>query len=143
MCRRPVDFIQATVEDGAETEGKFDLTDINVLIQCLTKLLKKTFPESVTIALDLDSEVRSIMVDANQINQAVLNLCVATVIAKGSMRGTQWRTAEPFFSRPGLSPLPSYAAVSKRRRRAIRAYQCHGYRVGNGGRDQEPRVFHN
>lgn len=64
----------------------------------LTKLLKKTFPESVTIRF------RSRFGSAEH---------------HGAGRnGGRRNLSSP---RPGLSPLPSYAAVSKRRRRAIRA----------------------
>jgi signal transduction histidine kinase len=82
-----VQVIRETVEEGValaqqlltitrKTEVKFHLTDINTLLQRLTKLLTGTFPETLMISLELDTEVPNIKVDANQINQALLNLCV-------------------------------------------------------------------
>jgi two-component system cell cycle sensor histidine kinase/response regulator CckA len=57
-------------------EPKLDPTDLNGLLRGLTKLLSEIFPKSVTIALDLDAKIPNVMADANQINQALLNLCV-------------------------------------------------------------------
>lgn len=82
-----VQVIRETVEDGAaltqllltiarKTEVKFSLTDINTLLQRLTKLLTGTFPETLMISLELAPEVPNVKIDANQINQALLNLCV-------------------------------------------------------------------
>jgi two-component system cell cycle sensor histidine kinase/response regulator CckA len=82
-----VQVIREAVEEGAalaqllltigqKTEVKFELTNINTLLQRLTKLLTGTFPERVMISLELDPKVPNAKVDANQINQALLNLCV-------------------------------------------------------------------
>jgi signal transduction histidine kinase len=82
-----VQVIRETVEDGAalarqlltiarKTEVKFELTDINALLQRLAKLLTETFPKTLTIALELDPEVPNAKADPNQINRALLNLCV-------------------------------------------------------------------
>lgn len=79
--------IVKTVEKGAalarqlltiarKSEAKLDPTDINGLVRRLTNLLSETFPKTLTIALDLDAKIPNIMADANQINQALLNLCV-------------------------------------------------------------------
>jgi two-component system cell cycle sensor histidine kinase/response regulator CckA len=81
------EVIVRTVDQGAElarqlltmarkSEPKLDSTDLNGLLRGLTKLLSQIFPKSVTIALDLDAKLPNVMADANQINQALLNLCV-------------------------------------------------------------------
>jgi len=49
--------------------------------------MSEIFPKKVTIALDLRRKDTNVMADANQINQALLNLCV-------NARGRQWPTAE-------------------------------------------------
>lgn len=59
-----------------KSEPKLDPTDLNGLLRGLTKLLSQIFPKEVTLALDLDATIPNVMVDANQINQALLNLCV-------------------------------------------------------------------
>jgi two-component system cell cycle sensor histidine kinase/response regulator CckA len=79
--------IAATVGQGAalarqlltiarKSEAKLEPTDVNGLLRKLTNLLAETFPKTLTIALDLDAEIPNIMADANQINQALLNLCI-------------------------------------------------------------------
>jgi two-component system cell cycle sensor histidine kinase/response regulator CckA len=57
-------------------EPKLEPTEVNGLLRRLTSLLIGTFPKTVTIALDLDAKMPNIMADANQINQALLNLCI-------------------------------------------------------------------
>jgi len=79
--------IVQTVDQGAalarqllaiarKSEAKLEPTDVNGLLRKLTNLLTETFPKTLTIALDLDAEIPNIMADANQINQALLNLCI-------------------------------------------------------------------
>lgn len=80
-------IIQEAVDHGAalvqqllmiarKTEPKLELTDINALLRRLTKLLAGTFSERLKISLELDADVPNVKVDANQINQALLNLCM-------------------------------------------------------------------
>jgi len=82
-----IQTIRETVAEGAalahllltiarKPEVKFDLADINTLVQRLAKLLTGTFPEKLGISLQLDLEVPNVKIDANQINQALLNLCI-------------------------------------------------------------------
>ena len=83
-----VQIIQKNAEQGAalvkqlltlaqKTQVKFEPTEINPLLQELGKLLIDTFPKTVTVDLELDPKLpATIMADANQINQALLNLCI-------------------------------------------------------------------
>lgn len=71
-------LVQQLITIARKTETKFDLTDINGLIRRLTKLLAGTFSERLKISLELDPEVPNVNADANQLNQALLNLCVNT-----------------------------------------------------------------
>ena len=79
--------IEETVERGAygvrqlltlarKTEAHLATTNPNVLLLELSKLLKQTFPKTIDIALELEANLPSLSVDPNQINQALLNLCV-------------------------------------------------------------------
>jgi signal transduction histidine kinase len=80
FIREAVDNVAALVQQlltmARKTEVNFDPTDINALLRRLTKLLTGTFPNRLMISLELDPEVPNIEVDANQINQALLNLCL-------------------------------------------------------------------
>jgi signal transduction histidine kinase len=80
-------FIRETVDDVAalvqqlltiarKTEVKFDPIDINALLRRLTKLLTGTFPNRIMISFELDPGVPDVQVDTNQMNQALLNLCI-------------------------------------------------------------------
>ena len=82
-----LNIIEETVERGAygvrqlltlarKTEAHLATTNPNVLLLELSKLLKQTFPKTIDIALELEANLPSLSVDTNQINQALLNLCV-------------------------------------------------------------------
>jgi signal transduction histidine kinase/ActR/RegA family two-component response regulator len=60
---------------GRKTETKLDLADINDLLQRMHKLLTPMFPTTIVIAANLDPRVPMILIDADLINQVILNLC--------------------------------------------------------------------
>ncbi|HEX5022602.1 MAG TPA: ATP-binding protein, partial [Candidatus Binatia bacterium] len=81
------EVIRATVEEGValarqllaagrKTETKFDLADINHVLQRTTNSLTPMFPSTIVFAADLDPRVPMIMIDAGLIYQAILNLCI-------------------------------------------------------------------
>ena len=59
-----------------KTEANLTSTNVNDLICELSKLLRQTFPKTIEIVLDLNAPVAPVLADPNQINQALLNLCV-------------------------------------------------------------------
>ena len=80
-------MIRVTVEEGTalarqlltasrKTETKFELADINDLLQRTTRSLTPLFPPTIVIAADLDPRVPLIMIDAGFIYQAILNVCI-------------------------------------------------------------------
>jgi signal transduction histidine kinase len=69
-------LVQQLLTIARKAEVKFDRTDINALVRRLTKLLAGTFPNRLMISLELDPGVPNLQVDANQLNQALLNLCI-------------------------------------------------------------------
>ena len=81
-------LIQKSAEQGAalvkhlltvarKTEVKFEPTEINPLLRWIAKLLIDIFPKTIIIDLELDPELRAtVTADSNQINQALLNLCI-------------------------------------------------------------------
>jgi signal transduction histidine kinase len=52
------------------------LTNINTVIEELTKLIRETFPKTIQVTLELNRELPPVMADPNEIPQALLNLCV-------------------------------------------------------------------
>ena len=61
---------------GRKADVRFEPVELNAVIAKLDTVLKETFPKTVVISLALDSELPPIQGNANQINQALLNLCV-------------------------------------------------------------------
>jgi len=61
---------------AGKSEAKLEPTDVNGLLGPFIDFMTAAFPTKVTIVSDLDTEMPNIMVDANQINQALLNLCI-------------------------------------------------------------------
>jgi PAS domain S-box-containing protein len=99
--------IRETVERGAalvqqlltlarKDEVVFEPVDINLFIQKLAPLLKETFPKTISVSLNLEPEIPSVMADPNRLHQALLNLCVNAVDAmagSGSLALTTATTA--------------------------------------------------
>ena len=61
---------------GRKAEPKFDLADINDVLQRTTRSLSPLFSTATVIVADLDPRVPRIMIDAGLIYQAILNLCL-------------------------------------------------------------------
>ena len=104
-----LNVIEETVERGAygvrqlltlarKTEARLAVTNPNVLLLELSKLLKQTFPKTIDIALELEANLPSLSVDPNQINQALLNLCVN---ARDAMPGGGKLTLKTFLVEGG------------------------------------------
>ena len=85
---RHAQIIQKSAEQGAvlvkhllmvarKTEVNFEPTEVNPLLRWTAKLLSDLFPKTIIVDLDLDPELRAtVTADPNQINQALLNLCI-------------------------------------------------------------------
>ena len=82
-----VHAIKETVQRGAsvvkqllaiarKTEAKFEATDLNSLIRRLMDLLAQTFPKDIIVAAEFDPQIPLVMLDSNQISQAIINLCI-------------------------------------------------------------------
>ena len=82
-----VQVITETVQRGAsvvkqllavaqKSEPKFEPADLNRLVRRLIDLLTQTFPKEISISLEDDPKIPSVMLDSNQISQAIINLCL-------------------------------------------------------------------
>ena len=82
-----VDVIKETVTRGSslvrqllavarKSETQFERLEINSLLQGLHALLQETFPKTIDVFLRLEPSLPTLMVDPNQIHQAMLNLCL-------------------------------------------------------------------
>ena len=74
--KRGAALVQQLLTLARKTEIKRESVDINTLIERLSNFIKETFPKNIETTLDLSPILPSILADANQINQVLLNLCV-------------------------------------------------------------------
>ena len=59
-----------------KTEVAFEPTDVNVVVEELTSMLRETFPKSIKVQKKLSEDLPRIHADPNQLHQALLNLAV-------------------------------------------------------------------
>jgi two-component system cell cycle sensor histidine kinase/response regulator CckA len=74
--RAGADLVQQLLTVARKSDVKSVPTDINGLLQRLTKMLTETFPKTLTITLEFDPKLPNVKVDANQITQVLLNVCI-------------------------------------------------------------------
>ncbi len=82
-----VKIIDEEVERGAavvrqlltiarKTETSLARTDANQVVLRVSELIRQTFPKTIEVKLNLDRTLLPILADSNQINQALLNICL-------------------------------------------------------------------
>jgi PAS domain S-box-containing protein len=59
-----------------KTETVLARTDANQVVVTVSELIKQTFPKIIEVSLDLDRSLPEVLADPNQLNQALLNICV-------------------------------------------------------------------
>jgi PAS domain S-box-containing protein len=59
-----------------KTETVLARTDVNEVVVTVSELIKKTFPRTIEISLDLNLKLPPVLADSNQLGQALLNICV-------------------------------------------------------------------
>jgi signal transduction histidine kinase len=73
---RGATIVQQLLTLARKTEPKFELVNIDDLIEELAQLFGKSSPRSIEIKLELSRQMPPVWVDRNQIFQALLNLCL-------------------------------------------------------------------
>jgi two-component system cell cycle sensor histidine kinase/response regulator CckA len=84
---QPVGVIEKAIDRGAgvvhqlltfarKTEMEFRQIDVNATVTEVLELIAQTFPPTVKLQQEIEAELPLVMADANQIHQALLNLCV-------------------------------------------------------------------
>ncbi len=82
-----IEAIQRSVQRGSalvrqlltfarKTDVVFGSVRLNALVEEVVEMLRETFPKEVSVVSDLTPELPPIKADANQVHQALLNLCV-------------------------------------------------------------------
>ncbi len=85
-------LVQQLMAMGRKSDVCFQPVQLNAVIGRLETILKETFPKTIATSLDLESELPSIQGNPQQINQALLNLCVNARDAIGSSGNITIRT---------------------------------------------------
>jgi PAS domain S-box-containing protein len=73
---RGASLVQQLMAMGRKTDVRFEAVQVNAIIAKLDPILKETFPKTIVTSLALESELPPIKGNAQQIHQALLNLCV-------------------------------------------------------------------
>jgi signal transduction histidine kinase/ActR/RegA family two-component response regulator len=69
-------LVQQLLTLARKSSIKLDSVNVNILIEGLIGLLRQTFPKTIELNSSLQADLPPIMADKNQIEQALLNLCV-------------------------------------------------------------------
>lgn len=134
--RRGAGLVRQLLTFARKAEVQFQSVRINEIIEELAKLVRETFPETITLSLDLAESVPSIVADPNQLHQALLNLFINArdamliPIATGSIGGTLTVKTET---------IPSRALVGRHPSALGEAYVCVTVRDSGIGMDEATR----
>jgi two-component system cell cycle sensor histidine kinase/response regulator CckA len=74
--RRGAGLVKQLLTFARKTEAKLSRLYVNDVIKELIPFLQETFAKTISFTLQLDNELRAISMDANQMHQVLLNLCV-------------------------------------------------------------------
>jgi signal transduction histidine kinase/ActR/RegA family two-component response regulator len=69
-------LVQQLLTSARQTEARLSSFDLNSLVSDLEKMLRATFPKTITFDLRLELNLPFITADRSQIDQVLLNLCV-------------------------------------------------------------------
>ena len=69
-------LVQQLLTLARKTTSDFECVDANDLVEELIALISQTFPKTIALSTTLEADLPPVTADKNQIEQAVLNLCV-------------------------------------------------------------------
>lgn len=85
-------LVQQLMAMGRKSDLRLEPVQLNAVIGKLEAILKETFPKTIVTSLVLETELPAIKANAQQINQALLNLCVNARDAIGTSGSIAIRT---------------------------------------------------
>ena len=74
--KRGATLVKQLLTLARKTEIKTEIVDVNTIVEALSGLIKGTFPKNIDISLELTPGPLTILADASQITQVLLNLCL-------------------------------------------------------------------
>ncbi len=75
-ARRGANLVKQLLTFARKAQVAFEEMDVNEVLEELARLLRETFPRTITLELHAGLDLPLISGDHNQVHQAVLNLCV-------------------------------------------------------------------
>ncbi|MDB6123089.1 MAG: sensor hybrid histidine kinase, partial [Pedosphaera sp.] len=75
-AKRGSDMVKQVLSFARGHEGERTVVQVSHLIREMQKIIKETFPKSITYRASVDERPWTVMGDATQIHQILLNLCV-------------------------------------------------------------------
>ena len=76
QIKRGTSMVRQLLTVARKTETHLAPVDANDLVLAISELIKQSFPKIIDVVLDLDPGLLPVMADANQLSQALLNICV-------------------------------------------------------------------
>jgi two-component system, cell cycle sensor histidine kinase and response regulator CckA len=73
---RGTNLVKQILTFARKTEIVRGPMDVNVMIKEFIKMIRETFPKTITVDFDLDSQLPLILADPTQFHQILLNICV-------------------------------------------------------------------
>jgi len=73
---RGATLVKQMLTFARKSDVKYELVNLNTLVEELVKMLKQTFPKTIAYSTEFDSTLPSVKADANQLHQAMLNICM-------------------------------------------------------------------
>ena len=74
--QRGTTMVRELLTIARKSDAELSSTDVNAVIEELIELLQETFPRTLTISANLQSGETRVTADQNQLQQALLNVCV-------------------------------------------------------------------
>ncbi len=111
--RRAADLVQQILTFSRKSDQRLEPMALHLIIKESLKMLRSTFPTTINIVEDIDTECGKIMADPTSIHQIIVNLCTNSLHAmeneKGVLRVNLQRkeiSAEEITGESGVSPGP-------------------------------------
>jgi two-component system, cell cycle sensor histidine kinase and response regulator CckA len=74
--QRGANLVQQILTFARKTESMREAVDINRTVQELGRMMRETFPKTITVTIQTAIHLPILMIDPGQLHQALLNLCV-------------------------------------------------------------------
>ncbi|MFB2897757.1 PAS domain S-box protein [Aerosakkonemataceae cyanobacterium BLCC-F50] len=75
-AKRGAELVKQVLSFGRGIEGDRTIVQIRHLIAEIRHIAKETFPKSIELSIDLSAELSTVLGDATQLHQVLMNLCV-------------------------------------------------------------------